>query len=172
MTSRKRARLSDSSYEFQNEGIKFKLVDNTAFTPYRATDGSAGYDLTLVKDTIFPSKSTKVINYKVCLQLPKNILAKLETRSSIAKLGLMHLGGCIDSDYRGPIQGLVHNLTESDVYLKRGNRLGQLIFTPVVTPDLISADILTGTERGCAGIGSTGRLHESYKYDADMDCVN
>lgn len=169
MTSKKRICLSNEYCEPHDE-IKFKLVDTTAFTPYRGTAGSAGYDLSLVKDTIFPPSTTISVNYKICLELPSNILAKIETRSSMAKLGLTHLGGCIDSDYRGPIHGIIHNLSTTEVYLKRGTRLGQLILIPVSTPDLICCDLLSETERANCGFGSTGLLHSSIKKeDVEME---
>lgn len=48
----------------------------------------------------------------------------------------MHIGGVIDSSYRGSIVGLVYNYSDDDLILKRGRRLAQFLFLPATRPKL------------------------------------
>jgi dUTP pyrophosphatase len=63
--------------------------------------------------------------------------------------------GTIDSDYRGVLQVLLVNLGQVDVVFRRGDRIAQLVVSPVarVRPELV--DELEPTERGEGGFGST-----------------
>lgn len=108
---------------------------------------------------LFPARKIAIVDYRISIEFPENLCGKLETRSSIAKMGLTHLGGIIDSDYRGSIAGIVQNMTEHDVILKRGQRLGQLVFLHLARPRLLAADMLNETSRGAQGFGSTGNSH-------------
>ena len=140
-----------------NMEIRYHLLDR-GLDPYIAR-GSAGYDLSIIESITFPVGKTTIVDYKVCFEMPPSIFAKLETRSSMAILGLTHLGGCIDSDYRGSIIGIVHNLSKEDIHLEYGSRLGQIIFIPIAKPHLAPAIMLKSTLRNFYGFGSTGLLN-------------
>lgn len=145
----------------KNNFLKFQLLDPLAFEPYASTQFSAGFDLSLPRDTMFPGRGMTIIDYKIAFEIPNSHFGKLETRSSIAKTGLIHLGGVIDSDYRGSIKGIVFNLSDDNIVLKRGRRFGQLVFIPVFHPTLLSVPSLSETQRGAHGLGSTGTSHFS-----------
>ena len=65
--------------------------------------------------------------------------------------------GTIDSDYRGEICVLLHNLGDSVFEVARGDRIAQLVLAPVTQANVIEVDELDETERGAGGFGSTGR---------------
>lgn len=158
---------STSDYAKDVLRLNFQLLDDTAFEPYAATEFSAGFDLSLPKDFIFRRRSITVVDYKIAFETPDTHFARLETRSSLAKIGLMHLGGIIDSDYRGTIKGIIYNLSDDNIILKRGRRLTQLVFIPVYHPVLVSASTLNQTGRGLSGFGSSGPSHFSVDINAD-----
>ena len=65
--------------------------------------------------------------------------------------------GVIDSDYRGEILVALYNHGMEDRTIEPGQRVAQLLITPVLTPGYEEAEELTGTARDAGGFGSTGR---------------
>ena len=65
--------------------------------------------------------------------------------------------GVIDSDYRGQIMVALHNHGQEDQIVQPGERVAQLLITPVFTPGFVEVEELDDTLRGTGGFGSTGR---------------
>lgn len=138
-----------------------KLADN-AILPKRATEGSAGYDLfaCIDKTVVINVGDTIGIPTKIAIALDTNTVGLVYARSS---LGVKHnvtpanCVGVIDSDYRGEITVFLVNNGSEDFLINYGDRIAQLVVTPVCTPEIIEVDDLTQTKRGAGGFGSTGR---------------
>jgi dUTP pyrophosphatase len=64
--------------------------------------------------------------------------------------------GTIDSDYRGEIKVLLHNLIDTHFEIKKGERIAQGCIQPVHNVDFLLVDELTYTQRGDSGFGSSG----------------
>ena len=131
-----------------------------------ATDGSAGYDVrSCSKETLFIGKGeTTLINLgiKIYIKDP-NYCALLLPRSGLGnKKGLVlgNLVGLVDSDYQGPVLAGAWNRNttapENNVEVKYGERIGQIIFVPVVHPRFNQVSEFDTTERGENGIGHSG----------------
>jgi dUTP pyrophosphatase len=73
-----------------------------------------------------------------------------------AGVTLLNAPGTIDADYRGEVKVILVNLGEADVVIRRGDRIAQLVISPVVAATLCETDALEGTSRGEGGFGSTG----------------
>ena len=65
--------------------------------------------------------------------------------------------GVIDSDYRGDIRVVLLNHSSQPQTVAPGERIAQLIITPVLTPPYEEAEELSDTDRGAGGFGSTGK---------------
>ena len=65
--------------------------------------------------------------------------------------------GVIDSDYRGEIMVGLTNLSDKFYTIHPGDRIAQLVVTPVVLPELERVEALDETGRGTGGFGSTGQ---------------
>ena len=63
--------------------------------------------------------------------------------------------GVVDSDYRGQIFVALHNHSREDRVIEPGERIAQLVITPVFLPEVEIRDSLPETERGAGGFGST-----------------
>ena len=72
-------------------------------------------------------------------------------------IGLSNGVGVIDSDYRGEISVGLVNLSGEDYTIRPGDRIAQLMVTPVVRPTVVPVSELDETDRGAGGFGSTGR---------------
>ena len=65
--------------------------------------------------------------------------------------------GVVDSDYRGEFIVALHNHGSQPQTISHGERIAQLVVTPVLIPEYIEVETLSDTQRGTGGFGSTGR---------------
>lgn len=85
--------------------------------------------------------------------------AQVRSRSGLAaKSGVFVLNspGTIDSDYRGEVKVILANLGPAPFVVRRGDRVAQMVFMLVPDVLLTEVEVLTETERGAGGFGSTG----------------
>jgi dUTP pyrophosphatase len=129
--------------------------------PKYQTSLSAGLDLLadLTEEIALEPLERRLIPTGLSLELPAGYEGQVRPRSGLAlKQGLTCLNspGTIDADYRGEVGVLLINLSKERVILKRGDRIAQLVIAPVVQAVLAEVEVLTETERGEGGFGSTG----------------
>ncbi|HIT33274.1 MAG TPA: dUTP diphosphatase [Candidatus Faecousia intestinigallinarum] len=96
----------------------------------------------------------------IALEVPEGCAGLVYARSGLAcKRGVAPANkvGVIDSDYRGEITVVLHNHSAQTQTIEPGERVAQLIITPVLTPAYVEANELTETQRGLGGFGSTGK---------------
>ena len=131
--------------------------------PAFATDGAAAMDLRACIDApvVIPAGARTVIPSGIAIALPSpDYVALLFSRSGMGiKSGicLSNSVGVIDSDYRGEIGVGLHNTSDADYTVNPGDRIAQLMITPVIRPTVTLVDELPTSERGAGGFGSTGR---------------
>lgn len=109
--------------------------------------------------TIEPGK-TVFLPTGLSMALPKGYVGLVYARSGLAcKYGLAPANkvGVIDSDYRGEFMIALHNHGTEARVVEHGDRIAQLVVTPVIQPDYYEADTLDETSRGTGGFGSTGK---------------
>lgn len=141
--------------------LRIRLTRPQAVLPRRATDGSAGYDLSAATDTPLRVEHGQVtaVPTGIAIELAPGTAALVLGRSGLgSKHGICPANavGLIDSDYRGE---LVVNLTchKPEGYtIQPGERVAQMVIVPVLTPELQPVDELSETARGAGGFGSTG----------------
>lgn len=121
-------------------------------------DGDIGYDIRATEDRILEPMETATISTGVFLELDDGVYADLRGRSGNSSKGLICNLGLIDTSYRGEIKASITNLTGNDYKVKRGDRIGQLVFRKESIVDLEKVlEIDTDTDRGVKGFGSSGR---------------
>lgn len=144
--------------------LKVKRLPHCKALPQYATAGSAGLDLTNALEnplTLLPGQRARV-PIGIIVEIPEGYEGQVRPRSGLAdKFGvsLTNCVGTIDSDYRGEVQVLVINHGENSVTFEPGERIAQLLITPVPRVEVIEVDEVDNSERGAGGFGSTGRLH-------------
>ena len=126
--------------------------------PVRMTCGAAGYDLASNRQYTIKAGESVDIETDIAMAIPKGYEGQVRPRSSMHKIGLESLvsPGTIDSDYRGTIKIPVRNVALHDVFVVRGQRLAQIVFSENPEIRLIDTEALPDTERGAGGFGSTG----------------
>lgn len=144
------------------EKVAVKKLRPGAKMPTFGSREAAGADLYACLEepvTIEPGK-TAFLPTGLSMALPKGYVGLVYARSGLAcKQGLAPANkvGVIDSDYRGEFMIALHNHGTEARVVEHGDRIAQLVVTPVIQPDYYEADTLDDTLRGTGGFGSTGK---------------
>jgi len=129
--------------------------------PRYQTGAAAGMDLPaalLEPVTVQPGERALIFTGLI-LAVPQGYEAQVRPRSGLAfrhGITLPNTPGTIDSDFRGEVQIIVMNAGRAPFTIRRGDRIAQIIFAPVVQAEWIEQDELESTERGAGGFGHTG----------------
>lgn len=142
--------------------INVKLLRDGAKLPTYGSEEAAGADLyaCLESPVVIAPGETKGIPTGIALEVPRSCAGLVYARSGLAcKQGLAPANkvGVIDSDYRGEVLVMLHNHGAEEKEVTNGDRIAQLVITPVFTPGFEWADELSSTSRGNGGFGSTGK---------------
>ncbi len=141
--------------------LRIRRLDSTITLPGYGTDEAAGFDLAAAQDVVVPPRSIVLVRTGLVIEVPPgHFLAILARSSTPLKRGLMVANGVgvIDPDYSGPTDEIliqVLNITESDVQVRRGDRLAQGIVLPSPRVTWEEVDEIRTDARG--GFGATGK---------------
>jgi len=129
------------------------------YTPAYATSGAAGVDLKSTIDVIIPAGQRAIVPTGISLEIPSDTEGQVRSRSGLAAshgVFVLNSPGTIDSDYRGEIKVILMNTSTTEYSVKKGDRIAQLIFSPIFRAVLQPTDQFSETSRGSGGFGSTG----------------
>jgi dUTP pyrophosphatase len=145
--------------------LKFKRLDQRVGTnwpiPEVGTPGSAGVDLRACLDepvTLAPGE-TILIGTGIAIHLvDPGFCAMILPRSGLGHRGLVlgNLVGLIDSDYQGELKISTWNRGQEPQTIEPGDRIAQMVITPVIQPTFIEVDDFESSSRGEGGFGHTG----------------
>jgi dUTP pyrophosphatase len=129
--------------------------------PEYQTEGASGADLKarLAEDIVLPPGARALVPTGLRLQIPRGLEAQVRPRSGLAArhgVSVLNTPGTIDSDYRGEVQVILINLGQEEFRIKSGDRIAQLVFSPVVRVSFRTLPVIDETARGSGGFGSTG----------------
>ncbi|MEO1036264.1 MAG: dUTP diphosphatase [Pseudomonadota bacterium] len=139
-----------------------RIGDEVALPEY-ATPGSAGLDLRALLDeplTVNPGETHLVPTGLAIYIGDPSLAAVLLPRSGLGhKHGLVlgNLTGLIDSDYQGQVYVSVWNRGQQPYTIEPAERIAQMVFVPVVQPELVEVDEFDTSDRGAGGFGHSGR---------------
>ena len=123
---------------------------------------AAGLDLLAAVDgkiTLAPG-ARALVPTGLAMALPAGFEAQVRPRSGLAAkhgVTVLNTPGTIDADYRGEVKVILINLGDDPFEISRGDRIAQMVIAPVLQADIVEVEVLTETERGSGGFGSTGR---------------
>lgn len=142
--------------------IRVKKLRENAILPTYGSAEAAGADLYACLDemvTILPGQSA-FIPTGLAMEIPRGYAGLIYARSGLAcKRGLAPANkvGVVDSDYRGEFVVVLHNHGNAPQEISHGERIAQLVITPVLTPGFAEVEDLSDTQRSGGGFGSTGK---------------
>ena len=144
------------------DAICVKKLKPNAVLPAYGSSGAAGADLCACLDSevaISPGESA-FIPTGLSMEIPAGFVGLIYARSGMAcKRGLAPANkvGVIDSDSRGEFIVVLHNHGHEVQTVCNGDRIAQLLITPVFTPAYTEVTALSDTSRALGGFGSTGK---------------
>lgn len=128
--------------------------------PAREHPGDAGMDLRSRVDVRLEPGGRSLVPTGIAIALPSGFAAFIHPRSGIALrhgVTILNAPGTIDAGYRGEISVILVNHDQSEAFdIARGDRIAQLIVSPVVSASMVEVIDLPGSHRGSGGFGSTG----------------
>lgn len=141
--------------------ISIVRLDDDLPLPEYARAGDAGLDLLAAEDVTIAPGGRAAIRTGIALAIPDGYAGFVHARSGRALregLGLANAPGLIDSGYRGEIKVVAVNLDPgSEITVKRGDKVAQLVIQAVERAELEEVDALPASDRADGGFGSSGR---------------
>lgn len=141
--------------------LPIQRLDPAATIPTRAHSGDAGLDLTALHAVSIPRGTHRAVRTGIAVGVPYGHVGDVRPRSGLARrhgLTVLNSPGTIDHGYTGEIVVLLANLTGSTTAtLAAGDRIAQLLITPIAYATPLVVDALPDSARGKGGCGSTGR---------------
>ena len=142
--------------------VLIKKLDPSVKLPEYKTSGASGMDLiAFLKDPInIKPKNSFLIPTGLSIAFSENYEVQIRPRSGLAaknNLTVLNTPGTIDSDYRGEIKVIIYNHGNKDFIIKNGDRIAQMVLSPVIKMKLEETNDLPETIRGVCGCGSTGK---------------
>ncbi len=138
--------------------VKIKRIDNTLPLPEYQTSGAVAFDMYSRIDANIAPKTLERLPTNIIVEIPKGYMLEIKDRSStLKKKGLLVTTGYIDNDYHGEQDEIllqVYNLSDNDVKVEKGERIGQGVFVRVDIGEWEEVDKMKEESRG--GFGSTG----------------
>ena len=129
--------------------------------PEYQTSGSAGMDLraNLTASVTLQPMERRLIPTGLFIALPEGYEAQIRPRSGLSikrGLSLVNAIGTIDSDYRGELMVPIINFSAEPQTIEDGERIAQMVIARYEQASLNQVSVLSETERGAGGFGSSG----------------
>ena len=142
--------------------VLIKKLDPTVKLPEYKTKGASGMDLVaLIKEPMkIKPKTSSLVPTGISVAFSENYEIQIRPRSGLAaknNISVLNSPGTIDSDYRGEVKVIIFNHGENNFVINNGDRIAQMVLSPIVKMELEEIDDLPETLRGESGFGSTGK---------------
>lgn len=135
-------------------------LDPRATVPTRAHAGDAGLDLFALDAAALEPGQRASIRTGIAIEIPPGRAGLVLPRSGLAVrhgIALVNAPGLIDSGYRGEVRVLLLNTDRASSFeIAPGDRIAQLVIVAVDAADPVEVDVLSVSERGTGGFGSSG----------------
>ena len=142
--------------------VLIKKLDPAVKLPEYKTEGASGMDLlAFIKKPINVKPKTSIlIPTGISGAFSNDYEIQIRPRSGLAaknNVSVLNTPGTIDSDYRGEIKVIIYNHGDTDFIINNGDRIAQMVLSPVIKMELEETNNLPDTVRGQGGFGSTGK---------------
>ena len=142
--------------------VLVKKLDPNVKLPIYKTEGASGMDLMafIKKPVNVKPKTSSIIPTGIAVAFSKKYEIQIRPRSGLAakkNIGILNTPGTIDSDYRGEIKVIIFNHGNNNFIINNGDRIAQMVLSPIIKMKLEEKNDLPETFRGTKGFGSTGK---------------
>ena len=139
--------------------VSFTRLDTELPVPTQAHPGDAGFDLVTAQDVRLDPGERAIVPTGLAVAIPDGFAGLVLPRSGHAArhgVSVVNSPGLVDSGYRGEIKVILVNHGADAVRFERGDRIAQLMISPVPSVELVEVADLDETVRGAGGFGSSG----------------
>lgn len=155
------SKVSEGGANSKVVSLRVKRLRGNATLPQYMTEHAAGMDLfaALESPLRLAAGERALVPTGLALAIPPGFEGQVRPRSGLALrkgLALVNAPGTIDADYRGEVGIIVINLGREEVVISQGERIAQLVISPVSRAQVLPVDDLDSTQRGGGGFGHTG----------------
>lgn len=133
------------------------MLEELAKKPTRAHATDAGLDLYSREEKVIPAKGSAIFDTGVHIQLPKNTVGLLCSKSGLNVKAGITTTGVIDEGYTGSIVVKAYNNSDEDYKVNKHDKITQLLIFEIKKPELHLTKTLSITARGDKGFGSSGK---------------
>ena len=141
--------------------LRVQRVREEARLPSRAHVGDAGLDLYAAEAATIEPGERATVATGIAVEVPPGYAGLVLPRSGLAArhgIALVNAPGLIDSGYRGELKILLLNTDRTDAFeISPGDRIAQLVLSPVAGAEPVEVIELQMSARGAGGFGSSGR---------------
>ncbi|MDO9069532.1 MAG: dUTP diphosphatase [Deltaproteobacteria bacterium] len=141
--------------------VKLVKLSNLARLPEYSTAHAAGMDLcaALEKPVSLKPREIRLVPTGLALEIHRGYEGQIRPRSGLALkhgISIVNAPGTIDADYRGEVGVILVNLGTKTFVINPGDRIAQLVISPVARVKILEVKTLKKTKRGSGGFGHTG----------------
>ena len=140
--------------------IKVVRLTHTAKLPTKGSLGAAAFDVYAAVEAIVRPGCPTLVRTGLALEIPPFHEIQVRSRSGLALnscITVFNAPGTIDEDYRGEMLIILFNHSTRIYEVSEGDRIAQLVVSPVLQAQFVLVDHLSATGRGLGGLGSTGQ---------------
>jgi dUTP pyrophosphatase len=141
--------------------LRIAKLKEGATLPSRAHEGDAGLDLYSCEPAHLGPGERWSVGTGVAVEIPAGHAGLVLPRSGLARdhgISLVNGPGLIDAGYRGEVRVLLLNTDPAEVFrIEPGERIAQLVLTPIALAEPVEVGALSDSARGDGGFGSSGR---------------
>ena len=141
--------------------LRIKKKEEHLPLPKYESQGASGMDIRafIGEGLTIPPMGRAKIPTGLFFEIPEGCEVQIRPRSGLAEkwgVTVLNAPGTIDSDYRGELEVILINLGEESFAVNNGDRIAQMVISPVIRASLSEVQVLSETTRGTGGFGSTG----------------
>lgn len=141
--------------------LRVRRLRDDAVLPVRQHPGDAGLDLVATEAaTLAPGGGRATIGTGIAVEVPEGWAGLVCPRSGLAArhgVGVVNGPGVVDAGYRGEVRVVLYNGDPNEPFeVAPGDRIAQLVLTPVLLADVVEVGELATATRDAGGFGSTG----------------
>ena len=142
--------------------LKVRIVNKSRWPdPFYATDASAGMDLRadIEEPIVLGPLERALVPTGIFIELPVGYEAQIRPRSGLATkhgITVINSPGTVDADFRGELRTSLVNLSKVPFEIVPGERIAQMVVARHERVEWEDVEVLSETERGAGGWGSTG----------------
>jgi len=143
--------------------LKVRIVNKSQWPdPAYATEASAGMDLraNITEPIVLKPLERILVPTGIFIELPVGYEAQVRPRSGLATkhgITVINSPGTVDADYRGELKTSLVNLSNEPFEIVPGERIAQMVVARHERVEWEDVEVLSETERGAGGWGSTGK---------------